>query len=93
MELGGATFGDQDVVQFLIDKARKGITRLCGEIGLEAAIHVEAGEVATTLQRIVRENKADLVVIGRSSDNAVLGRLRSNAYSIIRQSPCPVISV
>jgi nucleotide-binding universal stress UspA family protein len=36
---------------------------------------------------------ADLLVIGRSIADGVLGRLRANAYSIIRQSPCPVISV
>ena len=36
---------------------------------------------------------ADLVVIGRGVSNGILGRLRTNAYSIIRQSPCPVVSV
>ncbi len=37
--------------------------------------------------------EADLVVIGRGASSGMLGRLRTNAYSIIRQSPCPVVSV
>ena len=38
-------------------------------------------------------SQADLLVIGRGSAAGVFGRLRANAYSIIRQSPCPVVSV
>jgi hypothetical protein len=36
---------------------------------------------------------ADLVVIGRGVLNGTLGRLRTHAYGIIRQSPSPVLSV
>jgi hypothetical protein len=32
-------------------------------------------------------------VIGRGSAAGVYGRLRANAYTLIRQSPCPVVSV
>jgi hypothetical protein len=32
-------------------------------------------------------------VIGRGSAAGVFGRLRANAYSIIRQGRCPVVSV
>jgi nucleotide-binding universal stress UspA family protein len=38
-----------------------------------------------------RTANADLVVIGRT--HSKLGALRSTAYEIIRQAPCPVISV
>jgi hypothetical protein len=34
------------------------------------------------------ETASDLLVIGRSAEHGVIGRLRTNAYSIIRQSPC-----
>jgi nucleotide-binding universal stress UspA family protein len=36
---------------------------------------------------------ADVLVVGRGSAAGMFGRLRTNAYSIIRQSPCPVVSV
>jgi hypothetical protein len=39
------------------------------------------------------ETRLALVIVGRSSENGLAGRLRANAYSIIRQSPCPVVSV
>ena len=36
---------------------------------------------------------ADLILIGRGVIRGVLGGLRSEAYAIIREAPCPVISV
>ena len=38
-------------------------------------------------------HNADLVVIGRGIMQHVLGSLRTHVYSIIREAPCPVISV
>ena len=35
----------------------------------------------------------DLLVIGRSQASGALGRLRANAYGILRESPCPVVSI
>jgi len=34
-----------------------------------------------------------LIVIGRGVLQGTLGRLRTHAYGIIRNAPCPVISV
>ena len=42
---------------------------------------------------VAAEMKADLLVIGRGAADEDGGRLAANAYAIIRQSPCPVISV
>jgi len=36
---------------------------------------------------------ADLVLIGRNTLQARLGQLRTNAYAILRNAPCPVLSV
>jgi nucleotide-binding universal stress UspA family protein len=43
------------------------------------------------VQHDAQKGAADLVIIGRT--HSKLSALRSNAYEIIRQSPCPVISV
>jgi nucleotide-binding universal stress UspA family protein len=56
-------------------------------------LRVETGEVSKTVAGLGGELKADLVVIGRKAEAGVLGRLEMTAYSIIRQSPCPVVSV
>lgn len=62
-------------------------------VGTEVPAFVVGGEVAPAVCECAARKKADLLLIGRSVKNGVLGRLRANAYSIIRQSPCPVISV
>jgi nucleotide-binding universal stress UspA family protein len=54
---------------------------------------VEAGEPAKTICAAAERVSADVLVIGRGSAAGVYGRLRTNAYAIIRQSPCPVVSV
>jgi nucleotide-binding universal stress UspA family protein len=38
-------------------------------------------------------HQSDLIVIGRGVMQTRLGRLRSSAYSIVREAPCPVISI
>jgi len=59
----------------------------------ETGVVIEAGEVAQAVADTARRLPADLLVIGRSPSPGVFGRLRTHAYPIIRQSPCPVISV
>jgi nucleotide-binding universal stress UspA family protein len=54
---------------------------------------VVTGEVSKVVAELSGETKADLLVIGRKAEAGVLGRLEMTAYSIIRQSPCPVVSV
>ena len=54
---------------------------------------VEVGEPSQVVAEVARRTGAELVVIGRSPAPGVFGRLRTHSYPIIRQSPCPVISV
>jgi nucleotide-binding universal stress UspA family protein len=53
----------------------------------------EGGNVAGTVRNLAMQSRADLVVIGRGAIRTGLGRLYANAYDIIRESPCPVLSV
>ena len=75
------------------DAARRSLEQLRKDVGAGAVIRVEAGEVAKIVPPLAEELKADLMVIGRKAEAGVLGRLEMTAYSIIRQSPCPVVSV
>jgi len=54
---------------------------------------IESGEAASTICATARRLTADILVIGRGSAAGVFGRLRTNAYAIIREAPCPVVSV
>jgi len=54
---------------------------------------IEEGDPAQVVRAAAIRRNADVVVIGRSPREGVLGRLRPNAYSIVRDAPCPVVSV
>jgi len=61
--------------------------------GTSAKVVIESGDPPYLIETVAKREAADLVVIGRGAAAGVLGRLRANAYAIIRQSPCPVVSV
>jgi nucleotide-binding universal stress UspA family protein len=61
--------------------------------GAEADLLMEPGEPARVICAAAARLGADAVVIGRGSAGGDFGRLRTNSYAIIRQSPCPVVSV
>jgi nucleotide-binding universal stress UspA family protein len=54
-------------------------------------VSIEEGEVAHGVAHFAKSSGADLVVIGRGTGEAE--RLRTNTYAIVRQSPCPVLSI
>ena len=88
-----ARYFDADLRAELAAEAEGTVRRLLETEGVEAEVDVQGGEVAHVVSCAAQRLHADLVVIGRSVESGLVGRLRANAYSIIRQSPCPVISV
>jgi nucleotide-binding universal stress UspA family protein len=74
-------------------EVRRALEDLQKAAACRAGVRVEAGDVSKVVAHLAGELKADLLVIGRKSEAGVLGRLEMTAYSIIRQSPCPVVSV
>jgi nucleotide-binding universal stress UspA family protein len=73
--------------------AEKELRRVLDAAASEASLLVEAGQPARAICASTARLKAGLLVIGRGSAAGVFGRLRTNSYAIIRQSPCPVVSV
>jgi nucleotide-binding universal stress UspA family protein len=67
--------------------------RMQAAVGTAAETLIDAGEPARVICSAVARTHADVLVIGRGSASGVFGRLRTNAYAIIRESPCPVVSV
>jgi nucleotide-binding universal stress UspA family protein len=59
----------------------------------DAEIRVEGGSVSSVVHSAVEDTQANLLVIGRSLDPGLLGRLRTHSYTLIRESRCPVISI
>jgi nucleotide-binding universal stress UspA family protein len=75
------------------DSVAQELARLEAAVGARAETLIDAGEPARVICSAVARTHADVLVIGRGSAAGVFGRLRTNAYAIIRESPCPVVSV
>jgi nucleotide-binding universal stress UspA family protein len=87
-DTGGDEFG-----LFLLDAARKEVSKLQAEAGTSFEASVVAGEVGKVVRQAALDRNADLVVIGRGVMHSTFGRLRTQSYDIIRLSPCPVLSL
>ena len=79
--------------EYLMENARKVIADLQMKAGTKARVCVEGGKIAQSVRNAALQHGADLVVIGQGCMRKALGRLRTNAYAIIRESPCPVVRV
>jgi len=91
---GGGAAHDPDWRVEVTRDVKKRIADLQESTGTQSAhVIIGAGDPPRVVHEASEETHADLVVIGRSVRQGVLGRLRANAYSIVRQSPCPVLSV
>jgi nucleotide-binding universal stress UspA family protein len=63
------------------------------ESGVRAEVLVSCGDAPRVVRCAALRYRATLLVIGRGSAAGIFGRLRTNAYAILRESPCPVVSV
>ena len=80
--------------QELEDVARKDVEKLQTEVGADSvSICIREGDVAREVSSFAQSIGADLLIIGRGAHEGRSGRLKTNAYAIIRQATCPVVSV
>jgi nucleotide-binding universal stress UspA family protein len=79
--------------QDLIDASHAHLRDLKDRLNLDVPeIVIDAGIAAGIHAEVVRR-KADLVVVGRGHDQGLISRVWSRLYSIVRDSPCPVLSI
>jgi nucleotide-binding universal stress UspA family protein len=69
------------------------IVDLLRTVGSDASLSIAFGAVKQVLLDAVRKSSADVLVLGRSTHSGALGRMGDLTYSLIRDSPCPVVSV
>jgi nucleotide-binding universal stress UspA family protein len=84
---------DRELVADISKGARQELEKLNEELHAGAEIHVEGGDPPKVVCSATERLNADLLVIARGSAAGISGRLRTNAYAIIRGSPCGVVSV
>lgn len=63
------------------------------EVGVATTVRIQDGAVPEGIRRVAIEEAADLLVVGRGGEQGNLSRLWSHLCEIIRESPCPVLSV
>jgi len=77
----------------LFDIARRNLVELQAKAGTSLPIRLRLGPVGAVVRQMAIDIKSDLILVGRGAIQKRLGRLFSNAYAIIREAPCPVISL
>ena len=90
--LGGFYF-DPDWRTQLTRTAAERIGHLKQEMEIEASVAIEAGEPPVVVTTAAETTRADLLVIGRGSTPRAHGHLPTNAYAIVREAACPVVTI
>jgi nucleotide-binding universal stress UspA family protein len=72
---------DPSMYEFLFDAAREKLAELQTQAGTDLEVSLIGGAVGSAVRKAAVELDADLIVMGRG------------AYSVIREAPCPVISI
>ena len=93
----GATYGDwipQDTRQQIERQARVRVETLIRDAGIaRAEVHVASADPVAYVAEQAEAFNADVLVIWRTEHSGVMGRRRSDAFALIREAPCSVISV
>jgi nucleotide-binding universal stress UspA family protein len=77
----------------MMNWAREEIARMQNEAGTDFPVDLTEGLIAEDIAELATKHDADLVVIGRGRAQAAFGSLRTHSYEIIREVPCPVLSL
>ncbi len=76
-----------------VQAARERLRELQRAVGSHARVTIAVGPIKDALTEAARRLQADALIIGRSSQPGAQGRLRDLTYAMVRDAPCPVISV
>ena len=82
-----------ELAKGLAEGAERDARMLMAKVGCKADLKIDVESASDYVPQAIKESGADVLVIGRSLERGMAGRLRDHAYKLIRESPCPVISV
>lgn len=77
----------------LMDNADLELRGMIRESAIEAELLVLEGATAPQVSREALNRKADLIVVGRGHDRGTINQFFSQLYGIVREAPCPVLSL
>jgi nucleotide-binding universal stress UspA family protein len=77
----------------LIDAAHQRLAELKMSLGVDVCTTVVDAPRAEAVRELALRQKADLVITGRGHCQGTISRMWSHLYAIVRESPCPVLSI
>jgi len=77
----------------LIEENTQKLQSLRWDNKIDASVVLSEGSAITTLREQALAARADLVIVGRGHAQGAVSRLWSDLYDVIRESPCPVLSI
>jgi nucleotide-binding universal stress UspA family protein len=83
---------DFDLHRYLLEGARIELTKLQREAGVQGELTISGGAVSKAIRNFAVEHKIGLIVLGRGASQQRFGQLRTHAYQIVHDAPCPVLS-
>jgi nucleotide-binding universal stress UspA family protein len=93
LEFGRGVIEDAPFERFLFDTATEQLKALQREADTQFESWIKPGEVSAVVREAAVACDAQLAVIGRGRVQETLGRLLTSVSAIIRELPCPVLSV
>ena len=78
---------------YLFCQARDEFATRTQEAGVGVEVCIRSGDITASVADTALQEKANLLVVGRGHLHRVLGGVRPHSPDIIREAPCPVISV
>lgn len=90
---GAAEWFPQDTQELIRAASRERLGKIIADVGCRAELHVDGLEPISYANEVIEKTDADVLVVGRSVGHGALGGIRTNAYAMIREALCPVISV
>jgi nucleotide-binding universal stress UspA family protein len=67
------------------------LKKIVSQSGIACSIHVQEGTEGEVIRRVALFEEANLIVIGHGHLEEPMGHLRTRAYEIIWNAPCPVL--
>ncbi len=77
----------------LLDEATQKLQAIRWDNHIESSVVLIEGSAVMAIEHQAKELNADLVIVGRGHAQGAVSRLWSDLYDIIRESPCPVLSI
>ena len=85
--------GEIEVRRYFLRRAQADFAVLMDQAGYRHDLLLRGGNIPAKLAETARQQHSDLLIVGRGRLRKALGRLRTHSLAIIRESPCPVISI